>query len=330
MTEFHRSGNYQDYISRINRVLDYIDNNLDKNLTLKELANKAYFSPFHFHRIFRAFVGEPLAQYISRIRLEKAATLLYSTPEISITTIALDCGFSSPATFARAFKDVFQTSASEWRKSVNSTDSKNRKSFRMHGKTIRNTGKDIDISSRYISYGNQQLTWRIHMKSKPEMKADVEVRKMDAMTVVYVRNIGPYKNDAALFEKLIGQLCKWAGLRGLLKGHDTSIISIYHDNPEVTADEKQRISICIEVPDDTAVSGAIGKMTIPAGDYAFARFELEQGQFKEAWDMVYNGWLPESGYQPADRPCFEIYYNDPKDHPQHKFIMDVVVAVKPL
>jgi len=330
LTEFHRSGNYQDYISRINRVLDYIDDNLDKNLTLKELANEAHFSPFHFHRIFRAFVGETLAQYISRIRLEKAATLLYSSPGMSITTIAFDCGFSSSATFARAFKDAFRTSASEWRKTIHSTDSKNRKPFRKHGKTIRNIGKDFDISSQYISHGNQQLTWRIQMKSKPEMKADVEVRKMDAMTVAYVRNIGPYKNDAALFEKLIGQLCKWAGPRGLLKGPGTRIISIYHDNPEVTADAKQRISICIEVPEDTAVSGEIGKMTIPAGDYAFARFELGQGQFEEAWNMVYNGWLPESGYQPDDRPCFEIYHNDPKDHPQHKFIMDVVIAVKPI
>jgi AraC family transcriptional regulator len=106
-------------------------------------------------------------------------------------------------------------------------------------------------------------------------------------------------------------LCTWAGPRGLLQGHKP-IIAIYHDNPEITPENKQRISICLEVPESTEVSGEIGKMKIPAGEYAYARFELENGQFMAAWDMVYNGWLSESGYQPDDRPCFEIYYNDPK------------------
>ena len=49
-----------EYIARINRVLDYIDHNLDQPLLLAELAEVAHFSPFHFHRIFRAMMGEPI------------------------------------------------------------------------------------------------------------------------------------------------------------------------------------------------------------------------------------------------------------------------------
>jgi AraC family transcriptional regulator len=41
-------------------------------------------------------------------------------------------------------------------------------------------------------------------------------------------------------------------------------------------------------------------------------------------------WLPESGYQPDDRPAYELYHNDPKTHPQGKFIIDICMPVKPL
>ncbi len=63
----------EEYISRINRVMDYIEVNIVQDLSLENLAEVANFSRFHFHRIFRAMVGETLHQFIQRIRLEKAA-----------------------------------------------------------------------------------------------------------------------------------------------------------------------------------------------------------------------------------------------------------------
>lgn len=324
----NNSPQNKEYIARVNRVLDYIEIHLADSLTLDELASVSCFSPFHFHRIFRAFVGETVGQYISRLRLEKAATLLFSNPEKSITAIALNCGFSSSTTFARAFRDTFGKSASAWRKSIHSEYSKKSILVSKIRQQLRKADEVFTISSRYIYTANQQLTWRIEMNTKPKMTADVVVKKANEMTVAYVRNIGPYKNDPALFQRLITKLCTWAGPRGLLK-EGKPIIAIYHDNPDITPEDKQRVSVCLEVPENTEVGGEIGKMKIPAGEYAYARFELENGQFEEAWNMVYNGWLTQSGYQPDDRPCFEVYHNDPKDHPEHKFIMDVVVAVKP-
>jgi AraC family transcriptional regulator len=41
-------------------------------------------------------------------------------------------------------------------------------------------------------------------------------------------------------------------------------------------------------------------------------------------------WLPDSGYQPDDRPCYELYHNDPKEHPENKCIVDICIPVKPL
>ena len=70
-----------EYIARINRVIDYIEANPDQDLTLSGLAEVAYFSRFHFHRIFRAIVGETLNQFIQRNRVEKAASQLINNPK---------------------------------------------------------------------------------------------------------------------------------------------------------------------------------------------------------------------------------------------------------
>ncbi len=104
-----------EYIFRVNRVIDYIETNIDKDLSLQDLARIANFSQFHFHRIFRAIVGETLNRFIQRMRVEKAATQLMANPKKSITEIAFDCGFSGSASFARAFRETFHMSASEWR-----------------------------------------------------------------------------------------------------------------------------------------------------------------------------------------------------------------------
>ena len=85
-------------------------------MKLTELANVACFSEFHFHRIFRAVSGETLNNFTNRLRLEKVARLLrYS--EQSLTDIALDCGFSSSATFSSAFRSGYDTPPSQFRKS---------------------------------------------------------------------------------------------------------------------------------------------------------------------------------------------------------------------
>ena len=95
-------------------------------MKLKELAKVACFSEFHFHRIFGAVSGETLNNFTNRLRLEKAARLLRYSDQ-SLTDIALDCGFSSSATFSRAFRSGYDTSPSQFRKSGEIKKSKIRK-----------------------------------------------------------------------------------------------------------------------------------------------------------------------------------------------------------
>jgi AraC family transcriptional regulator len=319
----------QEYIARINRVIDYIENNIERNIPLVELAQIANFSPYHFHRIFGAIVGETLNNFIQRIRVEKAAVQLITNHKKSITEIALDCGFSGSATFARVFKNTFHMNASEWRNG-GYKDSKIRKAQRKDNQLKSKKGKESHISSEYIVETTFINQWRISMKSKSNIEAKVEVKEMPELHVAYVRHTGPYKNDNQLFERLFTKLFTWAGARDLLKFPETKCLSVYHDNPEITEDDKLRVSVCITVPTDTPVDGEIGAMTVSGGKYAVARFEIDGNQYEEAWNAVYGAWLPESGYQPDDRPPYELCHNNPKEHPEGKHIIDICVPVRPL
>lgn len=323
----------EEYLQRINRVMDYIELNLDRELKLEQLAEIANFSPFHFHRIFRSFVREPLYKFIMRLRIEKAALLLISNPKKTVTEIAFDCGFSASATFARAFKEFFGQSASEWKNGGYKLYSKNRKTDSKICKTDSKISKVNELQPLYFRTPNYfdvyKEQWRNAM-SENKISTDVKVEILPAMNLIYVRNIGPYKGDEKLFESLFGKLFSWAGPRGLINPPQSMFLSIYHDNPEITEDEKLRLSVCMTVPDKIDTDGEVGYLQTESGKYAVGRFEISPDQYQHAWDFMFGNWLPQSGYQPDDRPCMEIYRNDPHSHPEGKHLVDVCIPVKPL
>ena len=98
------NNNRKEYVARINKVIDYIEDNLAKDLSLKEISEVACFTPYHFHRIFRSMVGETLNQFITRLKMEKAAILLLTDKDRAISQLMYDCGFEDCSSFARAFK----------------------------------------------------------------------------------------------------------------------------------------------------------------------------------------------------------------------------------
>lgn len=305
-------------------VIDYINLHLKEELTLDKLAEVANFSRFHFHRIFASVVGETLAAYIKRIRVEKAAALLVGNPKKSITEIALDCGFTSSSALAKAFKESFNTSASEWRRN----HSKIRPMDSNKEKTDSNTAQEFYTSLYYTDIENYIMKWRINMKEK--MKVNVEVRKIPDKTVAYIRHVGPYAGDNQIFDSLFGRLMMWAGPRGLIRFPESQMLTVYHDDPGITDEQKLRISVCLTVPEDTPVDGEIGKMKIEGWQYAVGHFEIDASEYGEAWNTLMGGWLPESGFQCDDRHLYELYLNNPEEHPEKKHLVDIYVPVKPL
>lgn len=103
-----------DYAARIRRVLEYIYDNLDGDLSLDRLAEEACMSRFHWHRVFRAMTGETLAEATRRLRLLKAANALVNQ-DTSLAEIAKAYGYPNTAAFSRAFSAAYSMPPGEFR-----------------------------------------------------------------------------------------------------------------------------------------------------------------------------------------------------------------------
>jgi AraC family transcriptional regulator len=105
---------HDDYGKRIDEVKKYIRNHIDEPLNREVLAAVAGFSVPHFHRVFIACAGESIAGYVRRVRMERAGRKLRAGA-VDITEVALAAGYHTHAAFAKAFKQQYGLSPSEFR-----------------------------------------------------------------------------------------------------------------------------------------------------------------------------------------------------------------------
>jgi len=103
-----------DWLNRMNRALDYIERNLEGEISVEEAARAAYSSAFHFHRLFHVLTGFTVTEYVRRRRLTLAAQELVST-QTRVVDVALKYGYDSPESFAKAFRRLHGISPSEAR-----------------------------------------------------------------------------------------------------------------------------------------------------------------------------------------------------------------------
>lgn len=303
------------YEERVNRVLDYISQHLDGDLSLGKLAKVSCFSPFHFHRIFQSVTGETLNNFVRRARLEKAAQLMKASPARRITDIALDVGFPGLAEFSRGFKAHFGINASSW----------NRREPLEKSKICKAPGELMFYSLEELERGRKEKGLR------------VQISKVDRCRYVYIRTFNPYGS-----ERLIGAyqtLVSWlAGRQTDLS--DVVIIGMSQDDPSVTPAEKCRYDMGVIFPKNAKDQGIIGKIlrsrhranhsVLMAGraeceplGLTMRDFEIEAlaiihcvgdlSVVSYAWQYLFRIWLPASGYQPANMPAFEVFARTPEE-----------------
>ncbi len=112
----------KDYIQRFSSLLTYIDQHYMEDLSLEDMAAHIGFSKFHFSRLFKQYTNDTFSDYLNRRRIRAAEELLAAPPPgVSITEIAMRCGFSSITTFNRLFKQVKGCTPGEFR-SLNSVE----------------------------------------------------------------------------------------------------------------------------------------------------------------------------------------------------------------
>lgn len=306
----HAPSSRREYERRINRVVDHVQAHLADDLTLERLAAVAAFSPFHFHRVFTAITGETLADFIRRTRLERAAATLVRSPDANVLEIALGYGFSSAATFARAFKAHFGMSATQWRGDSGRKWREVHRGRGKHGKAKRKPGQS-ERKNRKAAIE----PFRHHPATGTEGSAmRVEVREIPPYRIAYMRHIGPYGTSGGI-SALWSGLMRWIGSRDL-RHPEMLTVGIGHDAPSIVAPDRLRYDAGLVVGDDFKPDRTIDVAELPGGKYAVTLFQGSAAVITAAWDRLYTIWLPGSGYQPEDRPRLELRrgYDSPADH----------------
>ncbi|WP_295891856.1 GyrI-like domain-containing protein [uncultured Vibrio sp.] len=289
-----------DYSQRLTPVIRYLEKHYSVPLNLEEVAKLACLSPYHFHRIFKAVTGETLNDYLRRLRLEQAANeLFYKKP--AVTNVALEFGFSSSQSLAKAFKQYFDLTPSQIRECSSidevSTLLKNSKI----GHSLRKIGhadRDRDF------YTAPDLTTRSNTMSTETLSAEkMEIQTFEPSLLAYVRVNGPYGEN---YEPAIGKLYGWAGPHGFAGNAN---IFIYHDNPEITPDEKCRTDICLFVDEHASPNNGIETQSFPGGKYGVMRTTItDKSQYASTWDSLMSQ-IVQQGIESDDRPCFELYHS---------------------
>jgi AraC family transcriptional regulator len=319
-----RDKNRAEYERRVNRVLDHIRAHRSEELSLEQLAAVASFSPFHFHRVFKSIVGENLREHIQRTRLEHAANALVTRPHVDILEVGLENGFQSASAFARAFKERFGVSASEWRRGCRALP-------RNEGQPDRKTGTAERKASKATSAGDPHPAFEPgdDAGDTKEETMDVKVETLPSYRVAYMRYIGPYA--PAGISDLWHRMARWAGARDLWS-EDRLCLGIPHDNPHVTQPAKCRYDAAVVVPQGFTADGDVNVnvLEVPGGKYAISRFVGKAWEIGEVWDRLFGEWLPQSGYQPDDRLIFELYRGQAYDAATGNFTCDVCAPVRPL
>ncbi len=283
-----------DYQKRFIPVVRYLEQNFNEPLNLPEVAALANLSAYHFHRTFKAVQGETLADFIRRLRVEAAADDLFKSKQ-PILNIALKYGFSSSQSLAKVFKQQYGITPSDFRNCENYQQFAELTRNSKIGHALRKYGNDIKSDGPYT--GSEPMTWSITVKTQT----------FEPSKLAYIRVNGPYGQG---YEEASHRLYQWAGIKGLA---NNTCIFIYHDNPEITPDDKCRTDICLMVSDDVQVPDGIEMQDFPGGLYAVMRQKITDfSQYPKAWDDLMSKVI-ESGIESDERPCFELYHSfDPQ------------------
>ncbi len=271
------------YEEAILSTLIHIQTHLESDLNLEMLAERVGFSAYHYHRIFREVVGEPVKEYIRRLRIDRAAYRL-KISEKTILHIAMDAGFKTHESFTRAFTRQFGITPNEFRNNFLRASRERKK----------------QVQPKYIT--------DYPVKAEPA-SGQIRLEQVRPIIVAFVRHVGPYDKVldtdspmALLWEELFA----WGNANKLINT-DSLLIGIPQDDPSITPPEKQRFDVCVQIPEFRNPSGHIGCQTISAGLFGVSRHYGSFDHLEEAYRHIYDSLVTTGKYNLRVQMPFEVY-----------------------
>lgn len=302
MTETNQDNGVQrpatdrDHHERINRVIRYIREHLNEPLSLEWLARVAFFSPYHFHRIFAANVGETLGEYVRRERLHDSARRLIES-DATVATIGMSCGYDTAAAFTKAFKRHFGVVPSV---------------YRMLGAKAPALDPPRPFNRPHI----RRLTMEHVIRELPDLRALCVTR-----TTLVDGNFSKAASEA--FPVLV----EFMGRKGLFPSI-RMCVGICPDDPSTVPSGECRYLAGVVFAQDVEPEGEMTVEVLPAGKWAVFTHKGPYEMLGEAWNAVYRDWLPTSGVTLRDTPPFEAYINDKSKVPPEELLTEIFLPVE--
>ncbi len=271
------------HISRINQILEYIEANLEANLDLSLLAAMSALSKYHFHRIFKALVGEQPFKYVERRRLTKAAYDLLNTDR-RIVDIAFDFGFGSHESFIRAFKKRFLLSPSKFRK-----------------------------IKPEIQFGNIDKIGHLDLRlSYGKAKPNPTILRKPAFSIAGLLYSG---HDTSAVYQLWEKFWE-VNKTEIIKDDKQKVLGACFHDIDMRNNEVFEYYAGFEVEDPINISKSFKTIDIPENDYAVFTHHGPVNNIEMTYDQIYGNWLPRSEYIPT--MDLDLSIVDPQFSDNHK------------
>ncbi|MCC3860648.1 AraC family transcriptional regulator [Pseudemcibacter aquimaris] len=279
------------YNGRFQKVIKYIEDNLDENLSLEVLCNVANFSKYHFHRQFTGFTGMTLSKFIARKRMKRAAYQLLFRTDISIINIAFDAGYSTPEAFSKSFNREFGVSPSQFRKDnhkINQLDELN----------------PLNLE---------------------------ELKDMDISIIIFKKTRIAALEHVGAPNKIMNSVQKFINWRreNHLPPQTSRTFNIFYNDPSNTAPEDYRMDIAAELKGKLKENtDDIIEKQIPECECAYLRHIGPWNTLENSIRHLYNDWLPNSDRELLDFPLFVERVNLYPETPEHQLITDIYLPLK--
>lgn len=268
-----------EWLSRLNTAIEYLEGHLEDEIDLTRMAQIACCSPFHFQRMFSYLAEVPLGEYIRRRRMTRAVADLQNENN-RIMDIALKYGYDSPTAFNRAFQSVHGIAPSEAR-------------------------KPGVMLNAYLP-----ISFKITIKGEAQMNYRIE--KRDAFQIVGVKLECPWTpekqegfTEVPKFWAKHGQKGTIPELCKLINQAPMGVLGVSVGDWQTAGSFDYYIAVSSSQP---APDGMFA-YEVPASTWAI--FECRGAMptaIQTLQKRIVTEWLPSSGYEYANAPDIEVYF----------------------
>jgi len=296
-----------DYIACIQKSIDFIEDNLESQILLRDCAEAAGFSIFHYYRVFGSYVGMPVMEYVRKRKLAHALSDLVKGQRV--IDVALDFGFGSERAFSRTFKNEYGYSPGRYRKLIDSS------------------GIPVKLSLEAFKQNN--IDGGVVMEPRIIRKPAFKVAGFELKTTN--KNGVNRQTIPAFWDKYI----KENGRQKLVDNiRPTSPAELGMCFPGDTGVENFSYVIGMEVADFKDVPKEYFKGEVPAATFAVFTTppaNRENGEFVKAihgtWDYIYQAWFPNSGYEFDGEVKVDFERYDERSAGDEKIQIDIYIPV---